>query len=156
VNYLYGRNLTPPKDDDRKKALELAKAKKRAFDIGGEKEKEKCAQQIINKLTPVGKAVEVESVSKKGTGRTSKTKTSRGEYMELIKKIRGKSSKEIFEDMEEDLTQLANIRQKIKDGERKKIRYLLWISNAILPKHIYTLRSDVLTCPPPISTSKFK
>jgi len=121
VNYLYGRNLTPPKDDDRQTALKLAKENKRAFDIGGEKEKGKCAQQIINKLTHVGKAVEVESVSKKGTGRTSKAKASRGECMKLIKEIRGKSNKEIFEEMDEYLTQLANIRQKIKDGERRKI-----------------------------------
>jgi len=115
VNYLHGRNLTPPKDDDRKKALELAKENKRAFDIGGENEKGKCAQQIINKLTPVvGKAVEVESVSKKGTGRTSKVRTSRGEYMELIKKIRGKSNKEIFDEIDEDVRQLARICKKIK------------------------------------------
>ena len=85
VNYLCGRNLTSPKDNDRQKALELAIQNKRAFNINGGNEKGKCAQQIIIKLTPVvGKAVEVESVFKKGTGRTSKAKTSKGEYMELI------------------------------------------------------------------------
>ena len=115
VNYLYGRNLNPPKDNDRQSALEVAKENKKDFDIGGEKEKGKCAQQIINKLSPVvGKAVKVESVSKKGLN-------PRGEYMELIKKIRGKSNKEIFDDMDEDLMQLANIFQKIKDGKKNKM-----------------------------------
>jgi len=118
VNYLYGRNLTPPKDNDRQSALKVAKEKKRDFDIKGEKEKGKCAQQIINKLTPEEKAIKVESVSGKVK---SKVKTPRGEYMELIKKIRGKSNKEIFDEIDEDVRQLARICKEIKDAERKKL-----------------------------------
>jgi len=125
VNYLYGKNLTPPSDNDRQRALELAKENRRAFDIGGKVNKEKCAQQIIDKLVT---AAEEESVCKKETGalpkvnssRSARVDSPRGEYMELIKKIKRKSNKEVLDDMEQDLRQMADILQKIKDVGRKR------------------------------------
>jgi len=154
VNYLYGRNLTPPKDEDRLRALELAKENKRVFGLGGEKEKEKCAKQIIEKLTTEGKPTKVESISKKGTGWMSKAKTPKGEYMELIKKIRGKSNKDIFDEMDEDMEQLATICRKIKDGRRNKIspsKSHSFLATSVEPATFSATRRDTRVCPP-IST----
>jgi len=121
VNYLYGRNLTPPSDNDRQDALKLAEENRRAFDTGGMVNKEKCAKQIIEKLTTARPEVESSSTIEKDA--VPKKDSPRGEYMRLIKKIKGKSNKEAFDDLEEDLKQMADILQKIKYGGRNKNPY---------------------------------
>merc|ERR1719234_2216699 len=121
VNYLYGRNLTPPSDNDRRNALKIAEENRKAFDTEGNVNMEKCAKQIIEKLTTA--RPEVESGSKIETDAVPKVDSPRGEYMRLIKKIRGKSNREAFDDLEEDLKQMADILQRIKYGGRNKNPY---------------------------------
>merc|ERR1712192_27894 len=83
--------------------------------------KEKCAQQIIEKLTTARPEVESSSTIEKYA--VPKKDSPRGEYMRLIKKIKGKSNKEAFDDLEEDLKQMADILQRIKYGGRNKNPY---------------------------------
>merc|ERR1719397_449625 len=99
VNYLYGRSLTPPSDSDRQRALKLAKENRRAFETGGKVNKEKCAKQIIDKLTTTGTEVE----AKKEKDALPKVNSPRGEYMKFIKKMSGKPNKDKFDEMDEDL-----------------------------------------------------
>merc|ERR1712181_193515 len=83
--------------------------------------KEKCAQQIIEKLTTARPEVESSSTIEKYA--VPKKDSPRGEYMRLIKKIKGKSNKEAFDDLEEDLQQMGDILQRIKYGGRNKNPY---------------------------------
>jgi len=130
VNYLYGKNLTPPSESDRVSALELAIKNRKSFDTAKEKHKEKYAQGIIEKLTNEGAPADSSRVPKKEKGKVleadQREKEARREYMNFIKKIRGKPNAEIIADIEVDLKhlkQLSHIIEKIQEGKEKKIPY---------------------------------
>lgn len=95
------------------------------FDAAGEIHKERYAQGIIYKLTTKGAPADSDQVLNKEKGSLSEAdqreKEARREYMNLMKKIRGKPNVQIMEELEDDLEQLANIFEKIQEGKRRKI-----------------------------------
>jgi len=122
VNNLYGKiagHLSLPNDSDREKALSNAEKYTQDLKEDGKEAKSKTAQDIVDKLTSV--ANQDDSNNDEHVTRTESVnenlKEKRREYLNFVKKFRGKSNANTFKDRLDDLSHFSQLYEELKQLE---------------------------------------
>ena len=122
VNNLYGKiaeHLSRPSDSDREKALSNAQKSRQELMEDGKEAKSKVAQDIVDKLTSVAN-LDGGNNDEHETARelvTDKLKEKRREYLNFVKKFRGKSNADTFKDRLHDLSRFSQLCEELKQLE---------------------------------------